>query len=158
MAWGAGLRRNFIGETRGCSKCGEPIIVTPQMFKRTKYVCRPCERRRIKEYQKAHPEKRKVWARVAADRAPPGAILEKTRAYRRRNPEKYHAHQAVHRALKKGLIKREACAVCGSTKSHAHHDDYSRPLDVMWLCPSHHAQRHAILRTSTQERTDEGYP
>ena len=38
---------------------------------------------------------------------------------------------------------RKPCAVCGSKKFvHAHHDDYSRPLDVKWLCAMHHVKEH----------------
>ncbi len=62
------------------------------------------------------------------------------------NPQKRKAHFAVSNAIRDGKIKRKPCEVCGSTDSEAHHDDYSKPLDVMWLCPKHHAERHVHLR------------
>jgi hypothetical protein len=34
------------------------------------------------------------------------------------------------------------CEVCKSPDTHAHHDDYSKPLDVRWLCSQHHGQEH----------------
>jgi len=34
------------------------------------------------------------------------------------------------------------CEICGCEKSEAHHDDYSRPLDVRWLCRVHHLMHH----------------
>ena len=40
----------------------------------------------------------------------------------------------------------EPCEVCGIPESHAHHDDYSRPLDVRWLCEKHHKQLHKERR------------
>ncbi len=49
-------------------------------------------------------------------------------------------------AVKKGLIKREPCEVCGDIKSHGHHEDYSKPLEIMWLCHEHHADRHRWLK------------
>lgn len=56
------------------------------------------------------------------------------------------AHYAVTRAVRGGLLKKEPCQMCGSTKFiHAHHDDYEQPLAVMWLCPAHHKARHAFL-------------
>ena len=45
-----------------------------------------------------------------------------------------------------GKIKREPCAVCGKEKAQAHHEDYSKHLDVVWLCTRHHADRHIYLR------------
>lgn len=53
------------------------------------------------------------------------------------------AHSLVYKSLKSGQIVREPCEVCGSAKVHAHHDDYSKPLSVRWLCPLHHKRHHA---------------
>lgn len=54
------------------------------------------------------------------------------------------AGNAVRRALKRGDLVRQPCEVCGTTHQiDAHHDDYSKPLDVRWLCRSHHRLHHA---------------
>lgn len=56
------------------------------------------------------------------------------------------AYAKVYRAVKKCLLVKKPCQMCGSIKRvHAHHDDYSKPLEVMWLCPVHHKARHAYL-------------
>lgn len=60
--------------------------------------------------------------------------------------EREKASGKVQTAIRKGLLIRQPCERCGSTERiHAHHDDYSKPLDVMWLCPLHHRQRHKEL-------------
>lgn len=62
--------------------------------------------------------------------------------WRRKNAAKYHAHLAVQRGLKSGALTRQACEVCGHPKTDAHHDDYSAPLQVRWLCRQHHTRLH----------------
>ena len=62
--------------------------------------------------------------------------------WRKEFPERKNAHTKVYRALKKGILTKEPCFICGE-ESEAHHPDYSRPLDVVWLCPPHHRQAHA---------------
>ena len=57
-------------------------------------------------------------------------------------PERVKARDIVKSALRSGKIKQEKCEVCGDQNSHAHHDDYSKPLEIRWLCPKHHRQRH----------------
>lgn len=69
-----------------------------------------------------------------------------TSRYRTANPEKIAAQIAVKEAIRTGNMKRLPCEVCGEHRSHGHHDDYSNPLAVRWLCPAHHAQRHKELR------------
>lgn len=39
-------------------------------------------------------------------------------------------------------LKRQPCGICGDERAQAHHHDYSKPLDVTWLCAYHHAQEH----------------
>lgn len=62
--------------------------------------------------------------------------------WRRANPEKYEAHLAVGRALKTGELVKGVCEVCGDPAVDAHHDDYTKPLEVRWLCRQHHIRLH----------------
>jgi hypothetical protein len=49
-----------------------------------------------------------------------------------------NARQKLHYWLRKGHIARAPCQVCGDPETEAHHDDYSKPLEVIWLCKTHH--------------------
>lgn len=84
----------------------------------------------------------KKWAAENAERA--RALRA---AWIERNPEKRRAHIAVGNAIRDGRLVRQPCEVAGCGDiAQAHHDDYSRPLDVRWLCASHHAAHHKSLR------------
>lgn len=63
-----------------------------------------------------------------------------------KNPEKRQAHLIIKRAIKSGRLKRLPCEKCNNGKSEAHHDDYSKPLDVRWLCRKHHAEHHRLIK------------
>lgn len=66
-----------------------------------------------------------------------------TRKWKQDNLEKKRAHDAVRKALVRGKLQRLPCERCGATKRvHAHHDDYAKRLEVKWLCPLHHKERH----------------
>lgn len=66
-----------------------------------------------------------------------------TRRWRKENPEGYKAHTMVGNAVRDGKLSKKPCEVCGSSVVHAHHDDYTKPLDVRWLCALHHSRFHA---------------
>jgi hypothetical protein len=85
-----------------------------------KFICPECERLKMKRH-KNHPSKR---------------------AWNKANKVKKAAHKLVENALLRGDLVRMPCCRCGSGDSHAHHDDYDKPLEVMWLCPLHHKERH----------------
>jgi len=52
------------------------------------------------------------------------------------------AHNAVATAINNGKLIPQNCEICGKGKVEAHHDDYNKPLEVRWLCKSHHKLLH----------------
>lgn len=79
--------------------------------------------------------------------------------WRKRNGEKTKAWSAVGNALFKGEIEKPPyCELCGSfdMKIHAHHDDYSKPLDVLWLCHDCHMSLHANQRKQENMKESQG--
>jgi len=76
------------------------------------------------------------------DPARKAKCLEYQRTRRKRNNLQYKAHSAVGHALRDGRLEKKSCAICGDSNTEAHHEDYSKPLDVVWLCRKHHLQMH----------------
>lgn len=62
------------------------------------------------------------------------------------HPKETWAHSALRSALKRGLIDKEPCEVCGASDVDGHHDDYDRPMDVHWLCRLHHKAEHRRMK------------
>ncbi|QGY29798.1 hypothetical protein CUN67_13020 [Pantoea cypripedii] len=147
---GNNVRRNFIGDDRACSRCKVSIIVTEVMVRRSSYVCNRCEVERATDWARKNREKKRAsnnryQAKNSANRS------ETTAKWRANHPQKKAAHQAVQTAVRNGKLTKKPCQECGSThRIHAHHDDYSQPLDVIWLCHQHHMARHAMLRVRGQ--------
>jgi hypothetical protein len=79
-----------------------------------------------KKWRKANPEKSaacdKNWAKL--------------------NPQKLRAHWTINGRIARGALKRQPCEVCGNPRSQAHHENYLKPLEVVWLCALHHKSRH----------------
>jgi hypothetical protein len=134
---------------KACFKCGETKALSE--FYRHKMMadghlnkCKDCakmdvrkhrsENESVREYDRRryyeNPERRKH----ASDNA---------KKWNEKYPERYRAHYAVSNAVRDGRLKKMPCEVCGDDQVHAHHEDYSNPLDVVWLCPRHHALHHA---------------
>jgi ribosomal protein S27AE len=70
---------------------------------------------------------------------------QSTVAWDKNNPEKRRAHSVMWNAILAGKLKQQPCERCGAEKAHGHHDNYSKPLDVRWLCSTHHRERHRDL-------------
>jgi len=118
--------------------------------------CKPCVRARVRanrllkldyyqEFDRARAnlphrvDARKEYASTENGRA---ALSRASRMYAQRNPLKRAATSAVSNAIRDGRIVRQPCEQCGAARAQAHHDDYSKPLDVRWLCTKHHAEWH----------------
>ena len=59
---------------------------------------------------------------------------EDARNHRLKYPEKTRARLAGQ------VLQKEPCEVCGNPIAEAHHDDYSKPWEVRWLCKKHHEE------------------
>jgi DNA-binding CsgD family transcriptional regulator len=60
------------------------------------------------------------------------------------------AKQKVYLAVRCGLLRRQHCEKCNNPKTEAHHDDYSKPLAVRWLCKKHHEEADRERRKKQQ--------
>lgn len=90
-----------------------------------------------KKYQRENPD---VFIRLKKryERNHPEKVRQSKKKYLLNNPLKRAAHIAVGNAIRDGRIIKQPCRDCGKTKVEAHHEDYTNPLDVIWLCKKHH--------------------
>lgn len=82
-------------------------------------TCKSCKAARMREYRAANPL-------TEAER-----VKDRARSY-----------AGVY--LRRGLLVKASCVDCGSPDSQMHHEDYSKPLDVIWLCRPCHLLRHDV--------------
>lgn len=97
-------------------------------------TCRQCAADRAREYRKGRAARRN-WSETAKQKA-----AESHKRWAEKHPEKTEAHKALGYAVRKGRVSKGPCEVCGESLVHGHHDDYSKPLEVRWLCPKHHSK------------------
>lgn len=131
-----------------CRRCGITKPITefyPHATMRDGHlnVCRECKRADQRRYQQT-PAGRETERRRNAKPERLKKLIARSKAFRKRNPEKYAAHMAVQVALKSGrLVRPKKCQGCGAERPlQAHHNDYNRPLKVEWLCSPCHGQHN----------------
>ena len=119
-------------------------------------ICKDCVRQRVGIYREANIEAIRAYDRergrteehrervreFSKKYREDGRHAEVTRRYRERNPEKYKAQTIANNALRDGKLERKPCERCGAKKVHMHHPDYSKPLEVIWLCTRCHEKEH----------------
>ena len=136
-------------ETRICPKCKEKKSL--ELFSKDKsrkngrqIYCRICSNERGRVYRKT--ESGIIAKRKHLDsKHGKISIYEYGKKYRGANPLKISSRKAVYYALSIGRLIKEPCLICGSfVNVEAHHEDYSKWLDVDWLCCQHHKDLHAI--------------
>ena len=73
------------------------------------------------------------------------ASRERQRAFRRTadGRRRDRARELVREHIMSGRLTRQPCSMCNYEITEAHHEDYSKPLEVEWLCVAHHRKRHS---------------
>jgi hypothetical protein len=145
----ANSQKEIAQDAKRCNVCGE--VKTLDQFYKTVLnkdglmnLCRPCHITRQQSYR----EKKKVLSFKGA--AP------HQKYWLQENKLKATAHRKVAYAIKTGVLIRQPCERCGATHDTsdivAHHEDYNKPLDVVWLCEAHHKERHTELARMEKEK------
>src|SRR3990167_2578859 len=123
-----------------------------EYFRNYGKVYREINRKKISEYRKKyyseHKKKENKYTSLWKKNN-----IEKVKRNYYKFPEKTKARIAVMYALKVGLLYKLPCIVCGESKSQAHHPDYSKPLEVIWICPKHHYAFHKVEEEKVEEKT-----
>lgn len=133
-----------------CSKCG--IVKSTEKFNKDirhkdglQSQCKSCKALYDKSYRQNHKEqivvKHKIYYQTISGKA---TSLRNTRKQRRKFPERAKALWTINNAIRAGGLKRSIfCEGCGlPAKTEGHHPDYTKPLEVYWLCRSCHQMEH----------------
>lgn len=151
-----------------CFKCKMNLPLTefykhPRMADGRLNKCKTCTKKDVKEnwgskrehyraYRREYEKRPHVYASKKRYRNTAGGKAMMQASRKRWEEQKLFALAAitmVNNAVRNGRLKKSPCVVCGSTKRiHGHHEDYSKPLDVIWLCQTHHKARHREIKPS----------
>ena len=149
-------------QIKTCFKCGqekpiEEFYKHPGMSDGHLNKCKDCTKKDVKENRKERIVYYKTYERKRSNlphRVEAREKYSKTEAFKEshrraiKRSKKLFKEKTLARAMLRyevmaGRITKKPCEICGETKNiQAHHEDYSKPLDVIWLCPKHHAWIH----------------
>lgn len=145
--------------TKTCKVCGVTSDAA-EFYKSVNSRCKECHKRKVREnraekagYYRTYDayryqsdprvkERHSRYAKTEAGKASLSAAREK---WQERNADKRAAHVILGNAVRDGRVfKPDSCQSCGDTgcRIEGHHHDYTKPLDVKWLCRSCHVEEH----------------
>jgi hypothetical protein len=137
-----------------CFKCGEiqPIesfYKHPMMADGHLGKCKTCTKKDVRAYYRANPQGHRAYEKRREQTPERKAQkIEAQRRHRAKHSVQSKARSITQHALNAGLLVPAPCVGCATTERiEAHHEDYYKPLEVVWLCFSCHRKKHgqAIL-------------
>ena len=159
------FRVTFNPRNKVCRKCN--ILLAEEnswidTIKMRNYTCRSCWTLEKKKWTKKYPDKARLshrlgmrkWRNNIANAKKENErnkkyypkyaqrIKEYNKKIRIEHSEVIKARAMVSNFLHAKKIEKKPCRVCGTGRSQAHHSDYLKPLEIIWLCPKHHKQLH----------------
>lgn len=166
--------------TKPCIKCLQEKPLT-EFYKHSKMAdghlnkCKECTKSDVKKHRSENLERIREYDRSRGrfpHRVAARAAYQLTDAYRKihaestkkwkaHHPDRRRAANILNSAIRdKKVFAWPVCAVpaCCTESPQAHHADYSRPLDVVWLCAKHHAQAHKMARELLRQSEKHAHP
>lgn len=148
--------------TYTCKVCGVTSDVA-EFYKGVNTRCKECHKKKVREnrnekaeyykiydawrYQK-DPNVKKRHRRYRKTEGGKAALKRSNQKWKKANAEKRAAHVLLGNAVRDGRVKKpDSCEICGDSanKIHGHHENYSEPLHVQWVCPSCHVELHRAM-------------
>lgn len=136
-----GFQQEDSTESKTCTKCHitKPLKEFVKCLRSSSgfvSYCRDCGQRAKEEYRQSHPE--------PIEKKQEGRRRDRDR---RRGTPHLKANILLRAAVRYGRVaKPSTCSSCQAEtptrQLHAHHTDYSKPLEVTWLCQKCHALTH----------------
>jgi hypothetical protein len=124
----------------------------PTWYERNKERVRATNAARYARNKEAEKAAAKAWSRANPERVKSTKqkyyainnerMKAEVTAYRKEHSKEQHARNIVANAIKFDRLVPLPCWICGKERAEAHHPNYDAPLDVIWLCRSHHKQLH----------------
>ena len=147
-----------VGMTKTCKVCGA-TDQSAEFYASFKSRCKDCHKMLVRqnrkdkiEYYRAYDaeryqkdnrvrERHKRYQQTEAGKL---SMMKARKKWKEKSPEKRAAHIILNNEVKKGVVQKpDNCSICGATgRIHGHHEDYTKPLDVIWCCALCHAQFH----------------
>lgn len=136
-------------EMKTCFKCGATKPLS-EFYRHSMMAdghlnkCKECTKNDVSKHREKNIDRLREYdrSRFQNDSDRRNAHKQSSYKYTREHPERRSARNKARRALQTGKMKKTPCESCGNEKTEMHHPDYSRPLDVMWLCKLCHEQWH----------------
>ena len=136
-----------------CTKCGGEGPFWKDKTKKDGFhsLCVDCKSETDKKYRQSEKGREVGYASVKKWQSTTSG-RKKSNGYKKNwalsNQEKCKASSDVRHAVESGrLTKPDRCSIDGCTAKkniQGHHEDYSKPLDVVWLCAKHHKLLHKV--------------
>lgn len=138
------MRQDYIKTIKfNCSICGKEFLNSQHYQNKRKnkpaycsYSCSAKRTHQLYSYRGMNnPNHKTVWEK---------AIIKALRDITRPFDVQRQASAKLCMAVHDGKITRQNCSICGEPNAEGHHTDYSKPLEVVWLCDKHHKEQHNL--------------
>lgn len=138
---------NSIPRVARICACGVEFVPTEAQIRWRRYRCADCTAKANKKARSGDYKRKPTdpeWQKEYQARPHIKDVRNARKRANRLHPVrgfKMRARELLGTAIRDGKIMRQPCEVCGA-KAEGHHENYSKPYDVRWLCRKHHNETH----------------
>lgn len=111
------------------------------------YACKLCQAEHTRKSQIAFPERHNANTKRSSLKFQSQHGISRASLWMRNNKDKRRLYNKAYYALRRKQTPPDTCSMCGvkSSDIHAHHIDYNKPLEVVWLCRECHLAEHGKM-------------